>query len=88
MNGSAFSASDLTSLARSSMNSSMQIPPKEMIGRFNRQIEQARRQDRLGPLESYSCLAMITSASTNIEAPIAQLNSGLNCGWDGHDFRQ
>ena len=28
MNGSALSASDLTSLARSSMNSSMQIPQK------------------------------------------------------------
>ena len=38
MNASALSASDLTSLARSSINSSMQIPQKINSGRFNRQI--------------------------------------------------
>ena len=57
MNGSALSASDLTSLARSSMNSSMQIPQKINDGRFNRQIEQARPQDRVGPPTSKGIVA-------------------------------
>jgi len=36
----------------------------------------------------YVCLAMNTSAPTNIDAPIAQPAIELNCDWGGYDFRQ